>query len=106
MRNKQEYPKFMHHISRRARLVQSAAEQEMLGSEWAESPIVHGVVTHPSLEQIEEMEDQAEEEFDLSTMTKAQLIAFARKRDIAVNAGLKKDEILRVIEETLEARLG
>ncbi len=64
------YPKYKFHKTEGSKLVHSEAEEKELGKDWAESPAEFGVITAPSLEQIEEAKAKAEEKVEAKAESK------------------------------------
>lgn len=57
-----DFPKYKYHPTELPILVHSKAQEDALSEDWANSPAEHGVITHPSAEQLAEMEAAALEE--------------------------------------------
>ncbi len=61
-----DYPKFKYHATKAARIVNDDAEEQELGAEWKDSPAEFGVITCPSVEDLQNadvvVEDNAAEQ--------------------------------------------
>lgn len=51
----EQFPKYKHHPTLDAVVVNSVEEEDSLGDEWADSPAEHGIITAPSVEQTNKM---------------------------------------------------